>query len=237
MDPCPLNDDETEGHRIWRCFKKVIILDEQMSQAKDPAFQSLLGHARSGSLTQNDVDLLNTKVVSSILPQNLDDVIFIVQRNSLCHSLTHCRLQHFASNHSEFLYIFPAEHSRTKSSSKLQLRLGDLLLHPDDGTKCPFPGLFVYTQGMPVMLLENLSTKMGQVNGSIGIAVGIGIDSTATFLQFDHRTIPTLHQTPHMRLLQTTASGSKIYRLSGPRRKRRLGAIPAPQSVTDVDGA
>jgi PIF1-like helicase len=189
MDPRPLNDDEAEGHRIWRRFDKVVILDEQMRQAKDPAFQSFLGRARSGSLTQNDVDLLNTKVVSSVLSPDLDDATFIVQRNSLRHSLTHCRLQHFASIRSQFLYIFPAEHSRTKSSSKLQLRLEDLLLHPDDGTKCPFPGLFVYTEGMPIMLLANLSTKMGQVNGSIGTAVGIGIDSTATFLQFDHRTI------------------------------------------------
>jgi hypothetical protein len=54
-------------------------------------------------------------------------------------------------------------------------------LHPDDGTKCPFPGLFIYTKDMPVMLLANISTKMGQVNGSIGTAIGIGIDSTGIF--------------------------------------------------------
>jgi hypothetical protein len=95
--------------------------------------------------------------------------------------INRCRFQHFASSRSQFLYIFSAEHSRTKSSSKLQLRLEDLLLHPDDGTKSPFPGLFVYTMGMPVMLLANISTKMAQVNGSIGTAVGIGTDSTGIF--------------------------------------------------------
>jgi PIF1-like helicase len=181
MNPRPLNDDEAEGYRIWRRFDKVVILDEQMRQAKDPAFQSLLGRARSGSLAQNDVDMLNTKVVSSIISPHLDDATFIVQRNSLRHSINRCRLHHFASTRSQFLYIFPAEHSRTKSTSKFQLRLEDLLLHPDDGTKCPFPGLFIYTKDMPVMLLANISTKMGQVNGSIGTAIGIGIDSTGIF--------------------------------------------------------
>jgi PIF1-like helicase len=146
MNPRPLNDDEAEGYRIWRRFDKVVILDEQMRQANDPAFQSFLGRARCGSLTQNDVDMLNTKVVSSIRSPHLDDATFtfIVQRNSLRHSINRCRLQHFASTRSQFLYIFPAEHSRTKSTSKFQLRLEDLLLHPDDGTKCPFPGLFIY---------------------------------------------------------------------------------------------
>ena len=37
------NDEEANGQMIWHRFTDVIILDEQMRQAQDPAFQNFLG--------------------------------------------------------------------------------------------------------------------------------------------------------------------------------------------------
>jgi hypothetical protein len=53
------------------------------------------------------------------------------------------------------------------------LPLDDLLTHADESTKCPFPGLFVYSLDMPVMILANVCTSMGIVNGAIGTTAGI----------------------------------------------------------------
>jgi len=54
----------------------------------------------------------------------------------------------------------------------------DLLQLPDQGAKVPFPGLFLYTLDMPTVILTNICTALGQVNGARGTAVGIVVDPT-----------------------------------------------------------
>ena len=55
------NDEDANGQMIWHRFRNVIILDQQMRQAEDPTYQSLLGRARAGTLTTEDCNLLNKK--------------------------------------------------------------------------------------------------------------------------------------------------------------------------------
>jgi hypothetical protein len=66
----------------------------------------------------------------------------------------------------------------------------DLLQQSDQGTKILFPGLFLYTPHMPAILLTNICTALGQVNGARGIASGIVVDPTGTSLY--HRWYGTL---------------------------------------------
>jgi hypothetical protein len=47
--------------------------------------------------------------------------------------------------------------------------------------KCPFPSLFLYYPGMPAMILANICTSMGQVNGARGTATGIVVDPTGIY--------------------------------------------------------
>jgi hypothetical protein len=81
------------------------------------------------------------------------------------------------------IFVFPALHSRTRSSGQgnLKLRADDLLHHPDQGTTVPFPGLLLYTYSMPVMLLTNINTPAGLVNGATGTAIGVVLDPTGKF--------------------------------------------------------
>jgi hypothetical protein len=87
-------------------------------------------------------------------------------------------MEHFAQARHQYIYIFPAIHTRTKSTGPTNLRLcaDDLLGVLEQGTKIPFPGLFLYTPGMPAMVLTNICTPLGLVNGATGTAVGIVID-------------------------------------------------------------
>jgi hypothetical protein len=55
----------------------------------------------------------------------------------------------------------------------------------DQGTSIPFPGLFLYTAGMPAILLTNICTALGQVNGARGIASGIVVDPTGSLATAD----------------------------------------------------
>jgi hypothetical protein len=64
----------------------------------------------------------------------------------------------------------------------LRLWADDLLGLPEQDTKIPFPGLLLYTQGMPIIILSNICTPLGQVNGATGTTTGITIDSTGKFI-------------------------------------------------------
>src|SRR5436189_146711 len=97
------NDEDTNGRMIWHQFTNVIILDQQMRQAEDPNFRSLLSRARATSLTEEDLSLLNTKVART-LTSELEDAVVIVKLNSLRHHINRIRMEHFARSRSQRIY-------------------------------------------------------------------------------------------------------------------------------------
>jgi hypothetical protein len=72
--------------------------------------------------------------------------------------------------------MFARSHdSLVRSSSQGHISIGSMLSQGDDGT-FKGPGIFFYTKGMPVMLLENLLTPFKLVNGRIGKAVDVVVE-------------------------------------------------------------
>jgi PIF1-like helicase len=59
-------NNEEWGQQLWHMFKDIVILDEQMRQRHDGMYYQLLKHARNGTITQADVDLLNTRVITQL---------------------------------------------------------------------------------------------------------------------------------------------------------------------------
>jgi hypothetical protein len=100
--------------------------------------------------------------------------------NAIHHIINHIQIQRFARAQHQKVFIFPALHTHTQSSSPTNLRLyvDDLLGIPKQGTKVPSPGLLLYTASMPAMVLTNISTQVGLVNRASGRAIGIIINST-----------------------------------------------------------
>lgn len=194
-EPRDGNDEDVNGQLIWHRFKQVIILDEQMRQSDDPSFYGLLTRARRAALTQTDVDRLNTKVISSLLEPWIECATAITKLNSVRHQINRIQMEHFARTRSQTICIFPAEHSRIKTTNptKTRLRAEDLLQQPDQGTKIPFPGLFLYTKNMPAVILTNICSRIGQVNGAIGTVEGVVLDPTGK----SSRLLPTPENSRH----------------------------------------
>jgi hypothetical protein len=176
-EPRERNDEDANGRMIWHRFTDIIILDQQMRQAQDPIFRDLLGRARSAALTEEDLCLLNNKVVTSLFKLEMEGATTVVKLNVLRHHINRVQMEHFARSRSQRIYIFPAQHSRVASASS-SLRIDDLLQQTDQGTKVPFQGLFFYTAEMPVIILANICTLLRQVNGTRGTASGIVFDPT-----------------------------------------------------------
>jgi hypothetical protein len=173
-------DEDINGQMIWHRFTKVIILDQQVRQAQDPLFLDLVRRARAGKLTEEDLALLNSKVVTSLFSPELEGATNVVKSNALRHHINYVQMEHFARSRSRRIYIFPAQHRRVPS----RLRIEDLLQQKDQGTRNPFQGLFFYTPGMPAAILTNICTPLGHVNGALGIASDIVVDPTGTSLHY-----------------------------------------------------
>jgi hypothetical protein len=167
-------DEETTGRHIWHRFTSVVILDEQMRQAEDPPFRDLLTRARHAQLTEEDVNFLNSKVISPSDRFRFDTAVSIVKLNSLRHCLNHISMITFARHHNKHIYIFPAQHGRLPPPQ--QLRLDDVFQQQDKGVNIPSQGLFLYTPGMPCMILANMCSTLGLVNGARGSAVEVILD-------------------------------------------------------------
>lgn len=163
-------EDEQTGRDIWHRFTNVVILDEQMRQT-DPQLRALLTRARNAQLTTDDLLLLNSKVITKSQAFEFHSMVSIVRLNSVRHPLTHLSMISFARQLNQFIFLFPGDHSRLPSSERLCL--DTILAQQDEGVKIPFPGLFLYTPGMPCMVLANVSSRWSLVNGSRGIAAGI----------------------------------------------------------------
>jgi hypothetical protein len=172
------NDEDAAGRLIWHRFQNLIILDEQMRQLEIPSFCDFLTRTRHAALTEDDTTRLNTRVIRSLTDPVSEGATVIVKLNALRHLVNRIRIENFARQRSQKIYLFAAVHSRTKSNGPTNLRLQahDLLLQPDHSAQIPFPGLLFYTRDVPTVMLTNACTPLGQVNGATGTTVGVALD-------------------------------------------------------------
>jgi hypothetical protein len=159
------------GQLLWHRFTDVIILDEQMRQQHDLAFQALLHRARAGAMTRADLAELNKHVIQSLPPVNGVDSVCVTRFNKLRHLINRLQIRQFAKTRGQDIYVFPATHSRIKNGHG-GVRI-DELLETQEGKHAKGPGLFLYTQGMPITILYNSCTPLGLVNGARGTAAGV----------------------------------------------------------------
>jgi PIF1-like helicase len=175
----PKNPRAVLGQLVWHRFSDAIVLDEQMRQHDDPDFQRLLHRARTGTITTADVSALNERVMQSLPPCDGLDSVCVTRTNKRRHLINRLQMRRFAQARDQDIYVFPGGHTRTKRKQRgLPI---DLLLRTQDGDgNAKGPGLFLYTQGMPITILYNICTPLGLVNGARGTAAGIVPDPNGT---------------------------------------------------------
>ena len=167
-----ITTDKLHGKAIWNHFTSVITLTQQMRQQNDKAFHDLLTRARKGLLNNDDVDILNSRIASSIPIDDVNKNVVIIQRNATRHIINRLQIKRFAQANGRDVIIFPGQHTRTRKEGGQVVKDRELLTIQDGEGKCIGPGLFYYCRGMPACLLLNVCTKLGMVNGARGIVQG-----------------------------------------------------------------
>jgi hypothetical protein len=165
--------NEERGQQLWYMLNKMVVLDEQMRQQQDVGYHQLLKRVRNGTVTQADVNLLNTRVVTQLEPQPDQIYVCIVRTNKLRHAINRHQIERFAWSQKQKIVIFPARHTRRKKAKRARDLDIDKLLEVQDSSEVKGPGLLMYTDNMPIVVLSNISTRLGIVNGAQGRAIGI----------------------------------------------------------------
>jgi hypothetical protein len=184
------NQVHQAGKAIWNQFDKVIFLTEQMRQAEDVLFQSILERARTASMTEEDVAILNSQTVAARVARGEDPPDRAVIRiNQLREDVNLTQLEIFAKKNKEKIYLFPARHDAPNIATVDHALLIRMMFRVGEAGKLKGPGFLAFTKGMPVMLLHNTKTSSGLVNGMTGTAERAILDTDVqgtSLLPFTH---------------------------------------------------
>ena len=129
--------------------------------------------AHAGSLTDADVTNLNSKVAADFPLDDLLKNTVIVQRNKTRHMINRLQAERFACQTGRDLIIFPAHHSHSRKNRGEPIIHRDVVKIQDGEHGATGPGLLYYCKGMPVIVLANVCTPLGIVNGATAIAYGV----------------------------------------------------------------
>jgi hypothetical protein len=162
---------------IWALFTSVVFLTEQMRQAEDLPFQDLLNRARSATMTEDDVAALNMCTVDArVANRETPPDRSVIRVNRLREEANLSHLQMFAKERGQKIYLFPAKHDGPTMSGIDAATLLKLMFQVGEVQQLKGPGIFAFTKGMPVMLLQNTNTSAGLVNGMTGFAEEVILD-------------------------------------------------------------
>ncbi len=154
------------GKSIWNQFNKVVLLTEQMRQADDLLFQGMLERARSATLTEEDVAILNSQTVAARVARGEDPPDRAVIRvNQLREDVNLTQLEIFATKHTQKIYLFPGRHDTPNITAIDHALLIRMMFRVGEAGKLKGPSFLAFTKGMPVILLQNTRTSSGLVNG------------------------------------------------------------------------
>jgi hypothetical protein len=159
------------GKSIWNRFNKAILLTEQMRQAEDPQFQGMLERARSATMTEEDVAILNSQTVAARVARGeVPPDRAIIRVNQLREDVNLTQLEIFAKKNAQKIYLFPGRHDAPNTAAIDHTLLVRMMFRVGEAGKLKGPGFLAFTKGMPVMLLHNTRTSSGLVNGMTATA-------------------------------------------------------------------
>lgn len=142
------------GHRLWRSLNAVVILKEQMRQAGDPLYASLLSRLRLRVPTDEDIEILRSRIGARL--SNMQSVPAIVRRHALRHAMNMRRLHEAETKSDSHIIYCVADITDVAGMSMLeahQIRFGDR------GSRVE--AIVPLLRGAPLLVTRNISKPLG----------------------------------------------------------------------------
>lgn len=176
--------DEVQKSLWIRNEDAVVLLTQQMRHATgNNSYADINAAARDATLTQSDIQLLNTRVLHNPSGEAYDLVQFAdrvpvgVPVAAFTNEEVELINRHkLVSNEQPIVNCWARHHFSTKGGRKLNN--ASCLTSSANNSKLTLEACVSISVGSPVMLIKNLATELGLVNGSIGIVFDIMYDTT-----------------------------------------------------------
>lgn len=120
--------------------------------------------ARKRLLNNDNIDSFNSRITTSILINNIDKNIIIVQRNAIKYIINKLLIKCFTQAHKQDIIFFSNKHSQIRKKGSQIVENRELLAIQDRKSHCIRPRLLYYCRKMPACLLSNVCIKLEIVN-------------------------------------------------------------------------
>jgi hypothetical protein len=155
------------NHILWSPFQPCF-LQGNIRQANDSVYAQLLNRARIGMLTADDIEILKSRIIPPDDPRFQDLLhIFPTRASVLRHNLK-CQSQLPGP-----LYTATAQNYYSAQDTMAGADVPKSYLPDDDRDAGNIPQNLPLSVGTRVMLIRNLNTLTGLVNGAMGVVTTI----------------------------------------------------------------
>lgn len=174
-----------ENKLLWSYFK-TLVLSQNVRQCSDKKFVSLLNRARVGSLTSQDIQQLKSRLTkpSTQLLSDTHKSLHLFPKRENVKNLNEKMLN---IENNEVISV-PALHFYSDNDVAPAEPFNEEHIPPDDRDAGGMPREFTFTIGSRVILLRNIFTAQGLVNGALGKIEGVEYGSNSSSMQHN---VPT----------------------------------------------
>jgi hypothetical protein len=146
------------GHDIWRSLNAVVTLRQQMRQADDPIFAAALRRLRLHVPTEEDIDLLNSRIGARV--PDSSHVPIIVRRQRVRQAINQQKLVHTSKVSNLPIVHCVADIIKTNMSKHQIYKV-------KQDTRTLGDAILSVIPGAPLMITKNVNQVIGLVNGAI----------------------------------------------------------------------
>jgi hypothetical protein len=171
--------DAVNGRCLFMQFKTVVFLNEQVRQADDLAYLSLLQRTRFGEETSNDHKELLSVTLENCEVSKLEssrNTRIIVSRNDLKSKINNIFVKQLASKDNRKLHYYVAQDKYKKMKEEPHQSFKKTVLSLPDNKTSNLMGVLPLCINMPVMVTNNVAVSLNVTNGSTGTLVDIVFD-------------------------------------------------------------
>lgn len=170
------NTAHYKGFKIFEKFRDVIILDEQMRAKGDPELVELLNGIRAGEPPKKFYGKLKNQVLGYEERIHWEEGIrAITPRNTSRWRLNMDAVLSIARSRGQACRIFISSHTWDSTDRDEKIKI----LGHGDNSHTDIPGIFFYTDGMPVIANRNQYPGLKVMNGTEFVATGVVISNDA----------------------------------------------------------
>ena len=153
-----------ENNYLWKTTFKPFFLNKNVRQLKDSKYASLLCRARLGVLTKQDVALLNSRILT-VPEDEKRNILHLYPKNKQVKAHNDM-MQNSFKNRS--IFTIPAKHYFSQNDICPKEMVQNELIPDDDRDAGGLINVLKVSIGTRIMLIRNIYTSQGLVNGAMG---------------------------------------------------------------------